>query len=411
MRFKNKFIKSNEHPWNYKIAQKCGFVAIALIVAIGIFVFGVNVGNGNFSFSNNSNLNGLPAKLNYRDVNQLYSVLRTNYDGHLSESQILNGMMHGLASAPGDPYTEYFTKSEASAFNHELNNSFSGIGAELSKNSNGEIEVIAPLSGYPASRAGLKAQDIISSINNVSTSKMSINTAVNDIRGPAGTTVRLGIIRGNQRLVISITRQTITIPSVNTKILNGNIGYMQIISFANDTSRLAYQAAQKFKKDHVKGIILDLRNDPGGLLSAAINVSSLWVNAKSLILQEKRGNTVIDSYYGQGDNILSNIPTVVLINSGTASSAEITTGALHDNHQAYVIGTKSFGKGVVQELFNLNNGGVLKVTVASWYRPDGQDINKKGIMPDKTVQLTSADIASGNDTQLKAALNYLASTP
>ena len=389
--------------------KRISLILVLLVLMLGMFTLGLNIGNGNISFFNNTNETGLPSKLNYKDVNQLYSVLRANYDGRLSESQILNGIMHGLANSPGDPYTEYFTKSEASAFNSELNNSFTGIGAELSKNSAGDIEVIAPLSGYPAAKAGLRAQDVITSINNVSTSGMRVETAVNDIRGPAGTKVTLGILRGNQNLNISIVRETITIPSVNTKILKGNIGYMQIISFANDTSTLAYQAAQKFKSEHVKGIILDLRNDPGGLLSAAINVSSLWVNNASLILQEKRGNTVIDSYYGQGDNILSNIPTVVLINSGTASSAEITTGALHDNHQAYVIGTKSFGKGVVQELFNLNNGAVLKVTVASWYRPNGQDINKKGISPDQTVQLTPSDIKAGNDTQLNAALNYLAS--
>ncbi len=389
--------------------KKYLLILILLILIFGSFALGLNVGNGNISFSNNNYETGLPAKLNYKNVNQLYSVLRANYDGHLSESQVMNGIMHGLANSPGDPYTEYFTKSEASVFNNELNNSFSGIGAELSKNAAGDIQIIAPLSGYPASRAGLKPQDIISSINNVSTNGMSVETAVNDIRGPAGTKVNLGIIRGSQKIDISVVRQTITIPSVSTKILKGNIGYMQIISFANDTSKLAYQAALKFKSDHVKGIILDLRNDPGGLLTAAINVSSLWVNNNSLILQEKRNNTVIDSYYGQGDNILSHIPTVVLINSGTASSAEITTGALHDNHQAYVIGTKSFGKGVVQELFNLNNGGVLKVTIASWYRPNGQDINKKGITPDQTVQLTNSDIKSGNDTQLNAALNYLSS--
>ena len=387
--------------------KKICLVFVLLVFIFGSFLFGLNVGNGNISLFNSSNETGLPTKLNYQNVNQLYSVLRANYDGHLSESQILNGIMHGLANAPGDPYTEYFTKSEASAFNSELNNSFTGIGAELSKNSSGDIEIIAPLSGYPAAKAGLKAQDVITSINNVSTSGMSVETAVNDIRGPAGTKVDLGIMRGNQSLNISVIRETITIPSVNTKILSGNIGYMQIISFSNDTSKLAYQAAQKFKSEHVKGIILDLRDDPGGLLTAAINVSSLWVNNSSLILQEKRGNTVIDSYYGQGDNILSNIPTVVLINSGTASSAEITTGALHDNHEAYVIGTKSFGKGVVQELFNLNNGAVLKVTVASWYRPNGQDINKKGITPDQTVQLTPSDIKAGNDTQLNAALSYL----
>src|SRR5208282_2541209 len=149
----------------------------------------------------------------------------------------------GMAQAMGDPYTEYFTSTEAKQFNNELNNSFSGVGAELGANSNGDIEIIAPIDGTPAAKAGLKAQDIISSINGKSTSGMSPDTAVDAIRGPAGTKVTLGIIRGQSELTFTITRQNITVPTVTSKILNGNIGYMQITTFGDDTSTLANQAA------------------------------------------------------------------------------------------------------------------------------------------------------------------------
>ena len=159
--------------------------------------------------------------------------------------------------------------------------------------------------------------------------------------------------------------------------------------------------------EKIKGIILDLRNNPGGYLSAAIGVSSLWLNPGQTVLQEKRGNQVIQTYTATGGDILNGIKTVVLINSGSASSSEITTGALHDNKQAYVIGTKSFGKGVVQQLINLKGGAEFKVTIASWYRPNGQDINKKGITPDQTVNLNAAQLSAGNDSQLQAALHYL----
>jgi carboxyl-terminal processing protease len=385
-------------------------VFVVLVIAAIIFGFGIAVGDGRISIHSNSSVTGeLPSTLNYSTVNQVYQALKANYDGKLTETELLNGIKHGLASAPGDPYTEYFTASEANAFNNELNEAFSGIGAELSSNSSGQLEIIAPVSGTPAAKAGLQPQDVITAINGTSTVGMNVDTAVDKIRGVAGTKVTLEITRGSQTLSYTITRENITVPSVTTKILNGNIGYMQISSFANDTSTLAQQAAIKFSQEHVKGIILDLRDDPGGLLQAAINVSSLWLPEGQTILTEKRGTTVVQQYQSVGDDTLHGVPTVILINSGSASASEITTGALHDNGDAYVIGEKSFGKGVVQQLINFKDGSELKVTVASWYRPDGQDIEHLGIKPDEDVTLTQQDITAGNDTQLTAAAGYLAS--
>ncbi len=378
----------------------------AVIVAFGLIVLGINIGNANISFGR-SNLTGLPSQLNYTSVNQVYQSLRENYDGKLTESQILNGIKEGLAASANDPYTEYFTPAEASSFSEELNNSFSGIGAELSQNSQGIIEIIAPIAGTPAAKAGLQPDDLIVSINSQSTSGMITDQAVNLIRGKAGTKVTLGIIRGSQQLSVTITRENITVPSVNEKILSGNIGYVQITTFANDTSALAEQDAQKFANEHVKGIVLDLRNNPGGLVTAAVNVSSLWLPNGQTVFSERRGSTIIQAYYSNGDDILNGIPTVVLINGGSASASEITTGALHDNGDAYVIGTQSFGKGVVQQLINFADGSELKVTIASWYRPDGQNIEKKGIKPDEVINLPSSS-SNTTDTQLNAALTYLA---
>jgi carboxyl-terminal processing protease len=389
-------------------------VVVFLILAfVAVFLVGIGVGDGRFAvirlpWQTKPVATGLPATLNYASVNQVYQALKDNYDGKLTETELLNGLKEGLAAAPGDPYTEYFTPSEATNFNDELNNTFSGIGAELSQNSSGDIEVIAPIAGTPAAKAGLQPQDLIAAINGVSTSGMNVDQAVNDIRGPAGTKVTLQIIRNQtQTLNLTITRQNITVPSVTTKMLPGNIGYMAISTFANDTSSLAQKDANQFSNEHVKGIILDLRDDPGGLLSAAVNVSSLWLPQGQTIMQEKRGNTVVQTYYAEGGDVLHGIPTVVLINGGSASASEITTGALHDNGDAYVIGLKSFGKGVVQQLINFNDGSQLKVTVASWYRPDGQDIEHKGITPDKTVRDSGTDLVAPNDPQLLAAEAYL----
>jgi carboxyl-terminal processing protease len=385
-------------------------IGAGVIVAVVIFGLGVGVGDGRIAV-NSGSLNGsLPNTLDYSSVNQVYQLLKQKYDGTLTETQLLNGMKSGLAAAANDPYTEYFTAQEAQQFSQQLNNQFSGIGAELGADSNGNVEIIAPIAGTPAANAGLQPKDVITTINGASAAGISPDAAVNKIRGTAGTKVTLGILRGGtQQLTFTITRQNITVPSVTTKMLPGNIGYMQISTFADDTSNLANQAAQKFASEHVSGIILDLRDNPGGLVDAAVDVSSLWLPQGTTIMQEKRGSQVVQSYYATGNDVLHGIPTVALVNDGSASASEITSGALHDNGAARIIGTKTYGKGVVQELDNLPGGAELKVTIASWYRPDGQNINHKGITPDQIVNLTDSDVKAGNDTQLNAAESYLQS--
>lgn len=381
-------------------------------IAILLFVFGIGLGlgNGTIDFHRNSTVaTDLPDKLNYSSVNDVYQALRQNYDGKLTEQQVMDGLKHGLAASANDPYTVFFTAKEAADFQNELNNSFSGIGAQLGLDSDGNLQVIAPISGLPADKAGIKAKDLITNINGESTNGMSVDKAVTKIRGPKGTKVTLKVVRNkSQALTFTITRDNITLPSVTTKVLDGNIGYIQVSSFADDTTDLMQKAANDLKSKGVKGIILDLRDNPGGLLDASVNMSSLWLPEGQTILQEKRGGKeVVQTYHAQGGDILKGIPTVVLINGGSASASEITTGALRDNDAAYVIGEKSYGKGVVQRLINFRDGSQLKVTVASWYRPNGQNINHKGITPDKTVVISDADAQAGNDTQLKAAQDYL----
>jgi len=380
-----------------------------------IFWLGVAVGQGKISLSSHQLhrkpvATGLPAQLDYSTVNQVYKSLQENYDGKLTESQLEDGLKHGLANATHDPYTVYFTAKEAKEFNDQLNNSFSGIGAQLGQDDEGNLEVIAPIDGLPADKAGIKAKDIIASINGQSTSGISVDDAVSKIRGKPGTKVTLQVVRNkSQALKFTITRQNIVLPSVKTKTLDGNIGYIQITTFAKDTTDLVQKAADQFKNANVNGIILDLRSDPGGLLDAAVNVSSEWLPQGKTILQEKRGSEVVQNYSAVGGDTLNGIPTVVLIESGSASASEITAGALHDNKAAYIIGEKSYGKGVVQDLINFKDGSQLKVTIASWYRPNGQNINHRGITPDKTVKISDADAQAGTDTQLQAAQAYLAS--
>lgn len=384
-------------------------VIAGLVIALLILELGINIGNGRIHFRSLSGENkNLPSQLDYSSVNQVYNLIKNNYDGKLTTNQLLDGLKEGLAQATNDPYTEYFNASEAKALNNELQGTFSGIGAQLGEDSNGNLEVIAPIAGTPAAKAGLLPHDIITAINGKDTSGLSIDTAVDDIRGPQGTKVTLAVVRGGtQQLSFTITRDNITVPSVTSKILSGNIGYLQVSQFTDDTSSLAIQAAQQFKQASVKGVILDLRDDPGGEVDAAINVSSLWLPSNTLIMQEKHNNTVLQTYESTGNDPLYKIPTVVLINAGSASAAEITAGALHDNGAAELIGVTSYGKGVVQEIDNLSGGGELKVTIAHWYRPDGKNINHIGITPDQVVQLTAAQAQAGQDPQQAAAITWL----
>lgn len=384
---------------------------LMVLLAVVIFGAGVMTGQGRVHLrfgSYTSQNRDLPANLDYTSVNEVYNALKDNYDGKLTEAQLLNGLKAGLANAPNDPYTEYFTAAEAKSFDQQLNQSFSGVGAELGKDKSGNLIVVAPISDFPADKAGLKAQDIITAINGKSTSGMSIDDAVAKIRGKAGTTVKLSLLRaGGQQLDISIKRQNIQVPSVDHSVIDGNLGYIRITTFADDTSGLIVKAANDLKAQHVKGVILDLRNNPGGLLSAAVTVSSQWLPDGTTLLQEKRGSTVVQTYQAEGQSPLQGLPTVVLVNQGSASASEITAGALHDNKAATIIGVKTFGKGVVQQLINLKDGSELKVTVASWYRPNGQNINHRGITPDKSVQPAADDTAGGSDAQKTAAIDYL----
>jgi carboxyl-terminal processing protease len=382
-----------------------------LVIAgfLAVFWLGYVAGHGNISFGRgnlaNENKN-IPQSLNYSSVEQVYDTLRKDYDGHLDQSKLLDGLKQGLVTAAGDPYTEYMTSKEAQEFNGELSGTFSGIGAELSKDGN-NIVIVSPLAGYPAEKAGLKPKDVLSQIDGKPAANLTVTEAVNKIRGPKGTSVKLTVIRNSeQELNFTVQREDISIPSVESKVLDGNIGYLRISRFGEDTASLSQKAATDFKNQNVKGVIVDLRGDPGGLLPAAVDVSSLWLDNK-LVLTERRGGTIIQSHQSKGTPTLKGVPTVVLIDEGSASASEITAGALRDNAAATLIGTKSFGKGSVQQLENLQDGALLKVTIARWYTPKGRNIDKQGIEPDKNVKISDDDIKAGRDPQKDAAIQEL----
>lgn len=379
------------------------------LVAIAVFMFGVAVGNGRIGstwWQEGGNAN-LPTALDFSSVEQLYDVLRRKYDGELNADELINGMLHGLASATGDPYTVYLNAEEAAEFDKQLSGTFSGIGAELGVDDEDNIIIVSPIDGFPAQKAGLRPQDQIIGIDGESTAGSTIFEAVNKIRGPKDTDVTLQIIRGDKEMEITITREDIVIPSVDYEVTDDNIGYIQINQFGDDTAELSKKAAEEFAQKGVKGVVLDLRGNPGGLLNAAVDVSSLWLPKGTTVLQQKSGDTVISTETATGGDILNGIPTVVLINEGSASASEIVAGALKDNGVAELIGVKSYGKGSVQEIHPLEGGAELKVTVARWFRPNGENIDKLGVSPDKEVKMSEEDYEKDRDPQKQEALQFL----
>jgi carboxyl-terminal processing protease len=381
------------------------FFILALVYGTGVAVGRGDLQIGSHFSSQNTNL---PSELDFSSVNQVYNLLKADYDGNLDVNKLLDGLKTGLSNATGDPYTEYFSPKDAKAFNEELTGSFTGIGAELGTDSNSNVVIVSPLSGYPAEKAGLKPKDIVAAVDGQSTSGMSVNSVVQKIRGPKDTKVTLTIVRGSAHFDTTITRTQVTVASVKYHE-DGAIGYIKISQFSNDTVGLVNQAAQEFKAKGVKAVVLDLRNDPGGYLQGAVDVSSLWLNQGQTVVQEKRGSTIMSTEHATGNNILKGLPTVVLINGGSASASEITAGALRDNGVATLVGEKSFGKGSVQQVDNLANGGELKVTIARWYTPNGKNIDKQGISPDTTVTLSDADFQAGKDPQKDKAYAVLSS--
>ena len=388
----------------------------AITVATGfLFVVALSFGlgyvandEGWFATTNNVASNSqLPEDLNYESVEDVYDELKKSYDGTLSEAELLDGLKKGLANASGDDYTVYFNQSETTQFYSDLNGSFEGIGAELG-NEGDLVIVVAPIKGFPAEKAGLRPQDAIIEIDGEDSIGISVEEAVSRIRGEAGTDVTLTIVRSGERVEITITRATITIPSVEYELIgeNEDIGYLQITRFAEDTATLARQAAQEFKSKNVKGVILDVRSNSGGFVDSAIDVASIWLNDE-VVFEQRSGGTSEGVSVARGNPVLNGVPTVVLLNEGSASASEIVAGALKDNGVAQLVGKTSFGKGSVQTLREFGDGSTLKVTIARWFTPEGINIDEDGITPDIEVEFSDEDFENETDPQRDRALELL----
>lgn len=349
----------------------------------------------------------LPADLEYSGVEEIYDELRKRFAGELSADQLIEGAKRGLAEAAGDPYTSYLSKAEAEELQADLDGTFSGIGAEIAIK-NERLVVVAPLSGTPAAKAGLQPGDRIIEINAESTAEMSVETAVSKIRGPQGSEVTLLIVRGNKPAQeFKIRRATIAVPAVNTKMEAGNVGYIEFVRFGDDSLSAFTAAVEGLKAKGAKKLILDLRNNPGGLLSAAVELSDEFLEVGKTIVEERKDGEVLKTFRSTAGGSAVGMEVIVLINEGSASASEIVAGALRDNNVARLVGETSFGKGSVQELVELGGNNYLKVTIARWFTPAGKNISEAGLEPDTRVDLSTDDFNNNRDPQLVKALELL----
>lgn len=338
---------------------------------------------------------------------EVWDSLKTNFvDKNLiSDRDLFYGSLRGLAEASGDPYTIFMDPEESNDFDNDLAGTFEGIGAEIGLR-NDIVTVIAPLEGAPAEEAGLRAGDKIYAVDGESTIGRRVNEVVKMIRGPKGTDVTITYIRDDEKPQdLVIRRSVIIVKSVKTERRDDGIFIIRISNFNNDTEALFGEAVRTALLERPKGIILDLRNNPGGYLETAVNLASEWV-AEGPIVAEQFNNNRRNEFPSTGRARLKDFPTVVLVNGGSASASEILAGALRDYKKATLVGETTFGKGSVQAIHDLSEGA-LKVTVAKWLTPAGDYIDEKGIEPDVVVELTRDDVNNNRDPQLDKALELL----
>lgn len=391
--------------------NKKGLVVIPLLMAVS-FGAGFNYGHGGISSGDIAGLvKGEKTENKNMDLSEFWEVwnlIDQNYlIKPLDKQKMVYGAISGMVNSLGDPYSTFLTPEENMSLSEDLKGVFGGIGAEVGYRDSA-ITIVAPLKGSPAEKAGLAAGDKIAEVDGKSTKDLSVDDVVNMIRGKEGTKVKLVIVRGDKVLPFEITRDTIVDKTVKWEMKEGGTAYIEISQFKEDTAKeLDGQIGDILAQDP-KGIVLDLRNNPGGYLNVVVDVASRFVDEGKVIVTEDSGNgQKAKAYKATGNKRFNNLPIAVLVNEGSASASEILAGALKDHKLATLVGKTTFGKGLVQGIDDLEDGSALKLTVAKWLTPNGDSINKNGIKPDIEVDYTEEDYKAGKDPQLDKAISVL----
>ena len=347
------------------------------------------------------------------DITLFWSVWRLLIENYIDPQDLkvtpmLYGAAGGLVTSIGDPYTTFMKPEEKKDFMETLNGELQGIGAQLTER-DGSIVVVTPLKGSPAEQAGLHTNDVIVRIDGEEILDNNLGYVVGRIRGPKGTSVTIDIRRGSTEISLNIVRDDIRVPSTEfeMRVMQGKkIGVVALNRFGDDSIEETKDAFKQLIKDGMQSLIFDLRFNGGGYLEGAVDLTSLFLEKGKIVSVEKRGSQ-LQHFYVDGKPLVPDIPLVVLINEASASASEIVAGALQDHQRASIIGTKSFGKGTVQEVIDLPGGSSVRITVARWLTPNGRAFDKEGLQPDVVVERTEEDMKEKRDPQMDAAIEWL----
>ena len=378
----------------------------SLVTTIVIYNFVIKSGKIAIKSDDNSSLGGLEATLaSFR------SVLEEKYMGEIDDETLIEGAIKGYVSALGDPYTTYYTKEEMDELMEETTGNYVGIGIYMTLDiENNAIYVVKPMEGSPAEEAGIKAGDLITKVDGIEYSGEELNQASNAIKGKEGTKVKLEILSNGQTREIEVERRKIIVSHIVEKKFD-NIGYLLIEDFDGGCADEFEEKYKELEKQGIDRLIIDLRNNGGGVVNEAVDIADMLLEKDKAILitKDKKGNEEVKKC----DNEASiTMPVVVLTNGYSASASEILVGALKDNERATIVGTKTYGKGVIQEVDRLNDGSGLKITIEEYYTPNRYKINKVGIKPDEEIELSSEIIEKGTytdeeDNQLQKAIEII----
>ena len=375
------------------------FIALAIGFGVGQNWKSISTGFNNFLGSKKVN------KIDFTQLEEVYEQLSMSFDGSIDSVKVIEEAKRGLVNAAGDKYTYYMTATEADEFKKDLNGDVgAGIGVEIVER-DCHVKVLRTTPDNPARRAGVLAGDIIYKADGEDISALSVEDIAKKLRGAAGSSVVLTVVRNNKEVEFTLVRETIN--NVSAYIdYRGETAILTISRFDLDTGSLAKNLAKEAIDHGVNKIIVDLRGNGGGYVTAAREVASLWIDG-DLVVEQRSGNGAYNekTHAATGTAILANMKTILLINGSTASASEIVAGALKDYGKATLIGEKTYGKGSVQALEELTGGELLRVTIAKWYTPKGKNIDGEGITPDIEVERTFDQINKDIDPQLEAALN------
>ena len=388
--------------WKEKKISLGNAIILGAVFAVVGLVLGVNFNNWFGGFAPYLGLGGVGSSNNWSELDEVYGKLADSYNGDLDKKLMIEGAKKGMTDALGDKYTVYMSAEESSDFYDDLHgNVGSGVGVEMGER-DGYIRVLRTLPDNPARKAGILAGDIIYKVNGEEVYMLSTDEIAKKVRGEEGTEVTISVVRDGEEKEFKMKRETINNVSAYVDY-DGSTAIVTVTRFDNDTGKKIQEFAREFGDKKVKKVILDLRGNGGGYVSAAEDLLSLWIDGDTYLEQKSKHFGDSKSKTSTGKAVLKDMKTIVLVNGTTASASEITAGALQDYGKATIVGEKTYGKGVVQNLYSLSNGTSLKVTTAEWYTPKGRTINTEGIKPDVEVERSYEDINAMRDPQMDKA--------